>query len=288
LDTGQVPASVRDYLTKMQLHGNSYGKPEKKRASWSEGMDVEEFSDQEYLFFADDVSAYDDRGRELIRSVAALLRKAGVSYGILTQGINSDGNDVKAMGETLLFEDLAGKNIRTFNQKGVQKIITLSPHSFHAFKNDYSDLGGSYQVFHYTQTLAFAVDKLKLSENAPKLPITFHDPCYLGRHNWDYESPRTVLRGVPGVQLIEMDRNRKDALCCGGGGGNFFTDMLSGGNDTPARARVREAKNTGAQVLAVACPQCAIMFEDAIKSENLETSLQVKEISEVIAECIEW
>jgi len=286
LDTGQVPAAVRDYLTKMQLHGNPYGMPAKKRAGWSAGMDVETFSDQEYLFFTDDVSAYDSRGQEIVRSVAGLLHKAGVSFGILTQEVNSDGNDVRAMGEIPLFEELAGKNIETFNEKGVKKIITISPHSLNAFKSDYPALGGQYQIFHYTQILAFAMGNLKLAEDAPNLRVTFHDPCYLGRHNWDYESPRTVLRAVPGIQLAEMDRNRKDALCCGGGGGNFFTDMLSGGDDTPARARVRETKNTGAQVLAVACPICAIMLGDAIKSENLEASLQVKEISEIVAERI--
>ena len=126
--------------------------------------------------------------------------------------------------------------------------------------------------------------KLEFAENESAARVTFHDPCYLGRHNTDYESGRMILRSVPGVSLVEMDRHRKNSLCCGGGGGNFFTDMLSGGDDAPARVRVREAVDAGAQVLAVACPLCAVMLEDAIKAENLDNSLQVAEISEIVME----
>ena len=143
----------------------------KKRAAWSAGMDVEAFSDQEYLLFTDDVSAYDSRGQEIARSVAGLLHKAGVSFGILAQDINSDGNDVRAMGEIPLFEELAGKNIETFNKKGVEKIITVSPHSLNAFTKDYPALGGKYQVFHYTQILAFAMGNLKLEKEIGMEPV---------------------------------------------------------------------------------------------------------------------
>lgn len=284
LDAGLAPPAVRDFLTKLQNYGNAYGKPVKKYGEWAEGLDLRVYSDQEYLLFADDVSAYDPRGREIIRSVAGLLWKAGVSFGIIAEGLRSDGNDVRAMGETALFEDLAQKNIQVLNQFNVKKIITLSPHSFNALKKDYPALGGNYQVFHYSQVLAFAMGRLKFSENPAPVKIAFHDPCYLGRHNTDYVSGRMVLQSVPGVTLVEMDRNRADALCCGGGGGNFFTDMLGGGDDTPARARVREAAAAGAQVLAVACPQCAAMLEDAVKVENLDGKLQVREISEIVGE----
>jgi Fe-S oxidoreductase len=118
----------------------------------------------------------------------------------------------------------------------------------------------------------------------PPLRVTFHDPCYLGRHNTDYESPRMILRSLPGIKVAEMDRNRKNALCCGGGGGNFFTDLLSGGDDSPARVRVREAAMAGADVLAVACPQCAVMLEDAVKTEGLNGKLRVMEVSAIIRE----
>jgi len=284
LDAGQAPPAVRDYLTKIQLHGNPYGKSAKKSVEWMDGLDLEVFADQEYLFWADDVGTYDPRGQAIARSVAMLLQKAGISFGVINNSLNSDGNDVRAMGETPLFEDLAGKNIKILNNFNVKKIITLSPHSFNTLKNDYPALGGQYQVFHYTQVLAFAMGKLAFSEDASPMTVAFHDPCYLGRHNTDYESARMILRSVPGITLVEMDRHRKNALCCGGGGGNFFTDMLSGGDDSSARVRVHEAADAGAQLLAVACPMCAVMLEDAIKAENLDNRLQVVELSEIVME----
>ncbi|MGM0453650.1 MAG: (Fe-S)-binding protein [Thermodesulfobacteriota bacterium] len=230
------------------------------------------------------MGAYDPRGREIARSVATVLQKAGVSLGVLTEGECADGNDVRAMGETPLFGELAKKNIAAFDRARVKKIITLSPHAFHAFKNDYPAFGGHYQVFHYTQLLAFAMGHLAFTDNPAPQQVTFHDPCYLGRHNGDYESPRMVLRAVPGIQLLEMERNRKNALCCGGGGGNFFTDILGGAAQSPARTRAMEAEGTGAQILAVACPQCAIMLEDAVKTAGVADRLQVREVTEVIGE----
>ncbi len=282
LDAGQAPPAVRDYLTKVQLHGNPYGKSVKKSSQWMDGLEAEPFSDQEYLFFADDVGTYDPRGQEVARSVATLLKQAGISFGVITEALNSDGNDVKAIGETPLFEELAAKNIKILNQFNVKKIITLSPHSFNALKNDYPALGAQYQVFHYTQVLAFAMGNINFSSDNEDVTVAYHDPCYLGRHNTDYESARMMLRSVPGITLVEMDRNRKNALCCGGGGGNFFTDILSGGDGSSARVRVREAVEAGAQILAAACPMCAVMLEDAVKAENLDSKIQVQEVSEIV------
>jgi Fe-S oxidoreductase len=286
LDAGQIPPTVRDYLTKMQLHGNAYGNSAKKSTQWLDGLEVEDFNDQEYLFFTDDVGNFDPRGREIACSVVRLLQKAKISFGVIFEKLNSEGNDVKAIGEIPLFEEMAEKNIQVLNNRKVKKIITLSPHSFNALKNDYPALGGRYQVFHYTQVLAFAMGRLNFSQNAEKLFIAFHDPCYLGRHNMDYESARMILRSIMGATLVEMDRNRKNALCCGGGGGNFFTNILSGGDDPSARARVREAVEAGAQILAVACPMCAVMLEDAVKTENLDGKIQVQEVSEIVNQLI--
>ena len=147
LDAGQAPPAVRDYLTKMQLHGNPYGKSAKKRTEWMDALNLEVFADHEYLFWADDVGTYDPRGKEIARSVAMLLQKAGISFGVITDAMNSDGNDVRAMGETALFEDLAEKNIKILDKFNVQKIITLSPHSFNTIKNDYRRWGGNIRCF---------------------------------------------------------------------------------------------------------------------------------------------
>lgn len=287
VNAAKIPPAVNDCLTKAYNHGNLYGLAQKRRGQWAEGLEIDIFSDDEYLFFPGDVGCFDSRGREIARSVARLLKVAGVSFGILGAAEVSDGNEVNAMGETELFQFLAEKNISAFHAAGVKKIIALSPHGYNALKNDYARLGGEFQVFHYSQVLAAIAKRLSFKPDLPALSVTYHDSCYLGRHNKEYWSPRTILSALPGIRLIEMDRNLQNALCCGGGGGNFFTDILGGGSDNPARARVREAAATGAQVLAVACPQCAIMFDDAVKVENLDRRLEVKEISEIIQERFE-
>ncbi len=282
VDAGKVPPAAGDCLTKLQKYGNPYGISRKKRADWALDADVEIFSDQEYLFFPGDVGAFDSRGQEIARSVAALLTRLGISFGILGAREVSDGNEAKAMGESELFGLLAAENIEHFNQLNVKKIIALSPHGFNALKNEYPALGGAYQVFHYSQILAAHAGSFSLKDNPANVRVTYHDPCYLGRHNREYNAARKVLAALPGVEIREMDRSRQDALCCGGGGGNLFSDILGNGPESPARNRVAEALDTGAGILAVSCPTCAVMLEDAVKSANMEAHIQIKEISEIV------
>lgn len=281
---GKVPPPVRDCLTRLQQYGNPYGLARKKRSNWAVDAEVEEFSDQEFLFFPGDVGAFDSRGQEISRSVAALLTRLGISFGILGDREVSDGNEANAMGESELFRLLAEENIENFNRLNVKKIVALSPHGFNALKNEYPALGGTYQVFHYTQIVAARVGDLALNDNLSKIRVTYHDPCYLGRHNWEYGAARNVLAALPGLEMREMDRSMQDALCCGGGGGNLFTDVLGNGPESPARNRVAEALDTGAEILAVSCPTCAVMLGDAVKSTNAEGRIQVKEISEIVNE----
>jgi Fe-S oxidoreductase len=284
VNAGKVPPAVRDCLTKVYQYGNGYGLAPKKRTNWTQSIEMEQFSDQEYLFYVGDVGSFDSRGQEIARSVALLMSELGISFGILGAKELADGNEVKSMGEMELFKYLAQQNIKTFEALGVQKIITLSPHGFNAFKNDYPGLGGRYQVYHYTQILAPLIKDAPFTSDLPPVRVTYHDSCYLGRHNREYGSARNMLAAVSGLQLVEMDRSFQNALCCGGGGGNIFTGIIGGGADNSARARIREAAGTGAQVLGVACPQCAVMLEDALKVENLEGEIAVKEVSEIVRE----
>jgi Fe-S oxidoreductase len=283
IERGTVPGTVSKYLQAIHSHGNPYALPESDRGSWTDGLDVQAYSGQEYLFYVGCPGSYDDRGRKMTRAVASLLAKWDVDFGILGEAERCDGNEVRALGESGLFEQLAKQNIEQLEAAGVRKIVTLSPHAFHAIRNDYPRFGGDFEVFHYSQLLAARLPKegLRQADAAP-LRVTFHDPCYLGRHNKDYRAPRSVLGALPGVELVEMDRARADALCCGGGGGNFFTDVLGGGVDSSARVRVREAAGTGAEVLAVACPKCAKMLEDAVAVEGLEGDLRVMDIAEIV------
>ena len=285
VNEGAVPPQVRDYFKAIQIQGNPYKLPEAERGKWAEGLGLETYKDQDYLFYVGCVGAYDERGMKMAQAVATLLKGLGVSFGILAAQERCDGNEVKSMGEKGLFEHIARQNTDTFQTLGIKKIITLSPHAYNAFKNEYPTFGADLEVYHYSQILARLVKKETLKPVEGPLRVTFHDPCYLGRHNKEYNAPRKTLGILPNVQYMEMERARDNALCCGGGGGNFFTDILGAGPDSPARVRVREAAGMGAEILAVACPNCAKMLEDAIKAEDLEEKLQVKDLAEMVLSC---
>ncbi len=281
VEQGLAPPAVRDYLKGIHAHGNPYKEAGEDRGKWAEGLDVEQYEWQDYLLYIGCVGSYDERGKKIARSLAILLKKAGVSFGILGTKEVCDGNEVRVLGESELFQMLAEKNLKTFNEHGVKRIITLSPHGYNAFKNEYPSLNGKFEVMHYTQLLAQMIVAGKLALGETKTRVTYHDPCYLGRHNGEFDAPRRILRSVRGMSVTEMAKNRKNSLCCGGGGGNFFTDIIGSGEDSPSRVRIREAAQTGAEILAVACPTCAKMFEDAVKDEELEGIIQVKDISEI-------
>jgi Fe-S oxidoreductase len=281
VDQGFAPPAVRDYLKGIHVHGNPYKEASENRGAWADGLGIEEYSGQEYLFYVGCVGSYDERGMKIARAGATVLKEAGLSFGILGDREKCDGNEVKVLGESELFKSLAEANTQMFEELGVKKIITLSPHGYNAFKNEYPSLEGNVEVMHYTQALAKVVKAGQVKFSETKATVTYHDPCYLGRHNGEFDAPRTVLRSVPGVRLKEMAKITKNSLCCGGGGGNFFTDIIGSGEDSPSRVRIREAVDTGAQILAVACPTCAKMFEDAVKDEALEGTIEVKDITEI-------
>jgi len=282
VDEQIIPPAVRDYFKNIHISGNPYKEPEAERGKWAEGTGIKAFDAQEYLFYVGCVGSYDERAKKIARSVGNLLLKSGLSFGILGEKEHCDGNEVKALGEAGLFQYLAEQNITQFKEIGAKKIITLDPHAFNSFRKDYKELGAGFEAVHYSQILAPLIQSGKIPLASYKDRVTFHDPCYLGRHNGVYEAPRQILKSIPGLELIEMHQNRANALCCGGGGGNFFTDILGGGEDSPSRIRVRQALDTGAQIIAVSCPQCAKMLEDALKAENLTERLEVLDVSEIV------
>lgn len=285
VEQGKLPKTVKSFLNHIQLHGNPYGISKKKRGDWINGFPVQPYNGQEYLFYVGCEGSFNDRAQQAAVSVARVLESAGISFGVLGKDEISDGNDVDMMGEEGLFEELAEKNIQQFAELGVKKIVTLSPHSYNTFLNRYPAFGGEFKVQHYTHLFQDLIRQGKL--NPPKqagVKAVFHDPCFLGRWNKDYETPRKVIKAMEGIDLVEMERNRAGALCCGGGSGNFFTDFLGGSPESPSRIRVREALDTGADILATACPGCLVMLEDAVKDEGAEQKLAVKDISELFIE----
>ncbi len=281
VNEGVIPPEVRDYFKAIITNGNPYKLPQAERAKWAEGLGIPEFTDQEHLFYVGCVGSYDEVGQKMARSVAHALSDAGVSIGILGSEETCDGNEVRILGEMGLFEELAKANIEKFKERNVSKIITLDPHAMNAFKKEYPKQGGNFKVFHYTEVLARRIREGALSFSEYPVKVTYHDPCYLGRHNGIYDAPREVLQAIPGLELVELRRNRQYAFCCGGGGGNFFTDILGTDEDSAGRVRVREAFETGAQVIAVACPTCAKMLDDALKIEQLDDRMEVLSIADI-------
>jgi len=285
LERGLARSTVKRFLENITKYGNPYGEPPDKRADWAVDNDLEPFTGQEYLVHVGCVASYDPRATGIAVALAAVLKRAGVSAGILGADEGCDGNDVATLGEEGLFEHLARTNIGRFDELGVRKVLALSPHAFNAMKNDYPRFGGDFEVVHASQVLRDLLKGGRVeASNGFETKVTYHDPCFLGRWNSEYQAPREVLEAIQGVELVEMPRNRASALCCGGGGANAFTDILGGSEDSPARIRIRQARDTGAEVVATACPTCLVMLADAVKTEGLEDELAVMDITEIVAE----
>ncbi len=282
-----VPPAVRDFFKNIYTSGNPWKASQEERGRWAEEAGIPLFDgSQDYLLYVGCIGSYDRRARKIVLALAELFSEGDLSFGILGEQESCDGNEVFRMGEDGLFQYLAERNIASFRSKGVKKIVTLSPHAFNIMTHEYPKLGGAFDIVHYTELLSKFINDGKLAERspAPPLRVTYHDPCFLGRWNRRYDDPRSILHGLPGVLLVEMEANRENARCCGGGGGNFYTDFLGSGEDSPARLRIREAAATGADRLVLACPTCMTMFADAVKVEGLEERLAVLDIAELLLE----
>ena len=284
LGVAKVPDSLRLSVKNIQGVGNPQGEPEGKRGNWGDVEGVKAFTpDSEYLFFSCCVPAFDGKIRRMAISTAELMKKAGVDFGIIGNEERCCGESVRKAGSEKIFMSLAKRNIETF--AGARKVIAISPHCYHTFKNEYPELGAEFEVIHYTQLLDQLIQegKLTLSKEVNK-KVIYHDPCYLGRHNNEYEAPRRVLQAIPGMELMEFPDNRKSAICCGGGGGRIWMETPPG--ERFSELKVGQAIDAGAEVLAVACPYCMLMFDDAVLVTQKEDLLQIKDISELVLEAI--
>jgi len=285
VERGKIPPRVARFFEAVHGYGNPLKLLRSDRGAWADGVKAYSPGD-EYLLYIGCLGSYDENGQRMARSLTDVLSAAGVSFGILGNDEECCGNEIYMLGEMGLFQVLAEKNSQQFKELGVRKIITLSPHAYNVMKNIYPNSGESLEVYHYTQVLNSLARDKKLKFSGNKAKVTYQDPCFLGRYNQIYDEPRQVLQSIPGIELVEMKRNRKDSFCCGGGSGNFIMDLLAGSEDSPGRVRVREAYETGAATLAVACPSCLTIFTDAVKTEDLDTKLAVKDISQIVKESL--
>ncbi len=285
VEKGKVHPNVKTALESTFRQGNPLTMPRDQRGQWAADLGLKAYTaGTEYLYYVGCTPSYDPRAQKVARSLVALLQRAGVDFGILGNQENCCGSEVRRLGEFGLFEMMAEENGQTYKDLGVSKMLTTSPHCFNAYRNDYpkSDL----DVLHYTQVLARLVESKQLTFSGRlEKTVTYHDPCYLGKHNRVFDEPRAVLAAIPGVKLVEMDRSREKSLCCEGGGGRMW---LEGTNPAVrlAQLRVKEALETGAEVLATACPFCLLTLEEAVKHLNVEDRLKVMDIAELAAQAL--
>ncbi|MDH5804326.1 MAG: (Fe-S)-binding protein [Gemmatimonadota bacterium] len=286
---GKIPDELADAFSSMEQHGNPLGQPARKRVAWTKGLDVDVpilskiQKPVDVLWYVSDYTSYHPRGHDAARAMARVLTTLGIDFAILGQEEKCDGDSPRAAGERGLFEMLAEQNIETFEKYEFDKLVVMDPHAYNAFKNHYPKMGGEYNVLHYTQLLVDYIDKMEF-KGSVDATVTYHDPCYLGRHNGEYDAPRKLLEAIPGVKLTEMPHYKATGFCCGGGGGGMWLDGLAADHQSErlSERRVREAVGTGADVLSVACPYEPSRFEDAVKSTGNAGSLDVLDIIELI------
>jgi Fe-S oxidoreductase len=285
-ETGAIPAVLKTATGSVHSKGNPWSEDREKRTDWMEGLDVPIFdADKEYLLFVCCTSAYDPRSKDIAKAMVKVLSAAGVSYGVIGQEESCCAESMRKIGDEELFMNTAQKNIELYNDKGVKKIITTSPHCFYTFTQEYPELGGEFEVAHYTQVLSELLEagKLQLSGKIDK-KVTFHDPCYLGRHSEIYDAPRSLINAATDGNLVEMNRSKQESLCCGAGGGRLWMETKPEWRFSDLR--INEAIETGASILATACPYCISMLEDSRKTVNKEDEIEIKDVSELIAEAL--
>ena len=239
----------------------------------------------EILFWVGCAGSFDERAKKITKAFAKILNQANVSFAVLGSEEGCTGDPAKRAGNEFLFQMQALMNIEILNGYGVKTIVTCDPHSFNTLKNEYPSLGGKYEVFHHTQYIQKLISENRLQINDATLKgkrLTFHDPCYLGRANDEYESPREIIRKL-GANLTEMKRHKSTALCCGAGGAQMFKDAEKGDKEVNI-LRTEDALETNPQIIATGCPYCKTMMADGVKFKEKETEIVVKDIAELIAE----
>lgn len=289
---GNVPGELQDVFEKTFRYGNCLGENPRKRHQWTAGagVDVRVLSKDpapvDVLFYVEDYWSYHPRGQQAAQAFSRILSALGVDFAILGPEEKTVGDSQRLAGEKGLFDSLVEDVIATLDRYEFSRIVTPDPHAYNALANEYPKRGHTYDVLHYTQLLAPLAEQIEWRQELD-VTVTFHDPCYLGRHNGEYDAPRRLLEAIPGVRLVEMSRCRENGYCCGGGGGGMWLDGFTADHTTErlSERRVREAAESGADVLAVCCPYEVSRFEDGAKSTGND-HLRVLDIVELLDEAM--
>ncbi len=297
------PAELGAMFTKIEKRGNPWGLPARQRLAWAKdlpfevpviGVDLEDASTVDHLFWVGCAGAYDDNAKRTTRAVAELMDQAGVSFAVLGDGETCSGDPARRAGNEALFQMLARTNIETFGQAKVTRIVVTCAHCFNTLRREYPQLGGVYEVLHHTELLEQLVadgrlvpvpqaDRASGADGLAAGTVTYHDPCYLGRHNEVYSPPRELLR-ASGARVAEMPRTKERSFCCGGGGARVWMEETTGTRIGSERAR--EAVATGADVIATGCPFCTVMLTDGVAAQPGEGGPQVVDVAQVLLDAV--
>ncbi|WP_456277410.1 heterodisulfide reductase-related iron-sulfur binding cluster [Bacillus sp. AK128] len=295
LTEGKMDADAQRAMTNIERQGNPWGLNRKEREDWRDAREdvviptVKELSKQgeefEYLFWVGSMGSYDNRSQKIALSFAKLLNEAGVKFAILGNKEKNSGDTPRRLGNEFLFQELATKNIEEFEKNEIKKIVTIDPHAYNIFKNEYPDFGLEAEVYHHTELLAELVKEGRLKpQYEVNETITFHDSCYLGRYNEVYDPPREILKAIPGVKLVEMERNRETGMCCGAGGGLMWMEEDAGSRINVTRTEQALAVNPS--VISSGCPYCLTMISDGTKAKEVEETVQTLDVVEILEKSV--
>ncbi|TWJ79604.1 Lactate utilization protein A [Bacillus paralicheniformis] len=295
LTEGKMDADAQRAMTSIERQGNPWGLNRKERENWRDMRDdvkvptVKEMKKKgeafEYLFWVGSMGSYDRRSQKIAMAFARLLNQAGVTFAILGNKEKNSGDTPRRLGNEFLFQELAAKNIEEFEKNDVRKIVTIDPHAYNIFKNEYPDFGLKAEVYHHTEILAALIEEGRLKPEFPvRETVTFHDSCYLGRYNEVYEPPRDILRSIPGIHLVEMERSRENGMCCGAGGGLMWMEEETGTRINVARTE--QALSASPSVISSGCPYCLTMLGDGTKAKEMEDQVGTYDVAELLERAV--
>jgi Fe-S oxidoreductase len=286
MEESKMPETAKNALLSMEQRGHPWRGTQFSRTDWTEGLETPTLADHpnaEILFWVGCTAALEQRSQAIARSMAKVLKAAGVDFAILGEEERCTGDPARRMGNEYLYQTMASQNIETFNRYNIKKIVTVCPHCFNTIKNEYPQFGGNYEVLHYSQFLdqLISAGKLKLLPMA-ETTVAYHDSCFLGRHNGIYDQPRRIAQAIPGLKLVEMERRRERGFCCGAGGGHMWIEESRG--DRINHVRTDHFLDTDASTVAVSCPFCLQMLTEGIEAKGQADQKQAKDILELVAD----
>jgi Fe-S oxidoreductase len=287
---GEFPHELKAVFHAYEVQGNPWGLPAETRGDWARELGVavastaEDVAGLDYIFYVGSAESFDPRGQKIARAFVRVLKAAGVKFAILGSEEPSTGECVRRAGNEMLFQELAAKLVQTLNGLGVKRIVTCDPHAFNSLRNDYPAFGGHWEVVHHSQLIAQLLREGRVRPQRKLERVILHDPCYLGRHNGEFDAPRAVLRALSADGLLEFPLNREKAMCCGAGGGRMWMEETLGTRINVLRTE--QALAASPAVIATACPYCAVMLGDGLKALGKEEAVRIRDIAELAADAL--